>query len=187
MENSNRYISSSKTKEQGRGSYYKMLNDARQGELTCIKRGVYVSDEQLADTMIDVDSIVPNGILCSFSAWNINELTTSLPQAFHIAIKRGRKVVVPQYPAIELHHYSESIIQIGVEQRVVSGYQVMIYNAERCVCDAIKFRNNVGIDVCSEIINNYLLREDRNLTLLMEYAEKLRVANTLKKYLEVKL
>lgn len=43
------------------------------------------------------------------------------------------------------------------------------------------------MDVCSEVVNNYLARIDRNLTLLLDYANKLRVAKTLKKYLEIKL
>ena len=43
------------------------------------------------------------------------------------------------------------------------------------------------MDVCSEVVNNYLARIDRNLTLLLDYANKLRVAKTLQKYLEIKL
>lgn len=52
---------------------------------------------------------------------------------------------------------------------------------------AIKYRNKVGMDVCSEVVNNYLALPDRNLTLLMDYASKLRVTKTLEKYLEIKL
>lgn len=43
------------------------------------------------------------------------------------------------------------------------------------------------MDVSSELVNNFLARLDRNLTLLMDYANKLRVAKTLQKYLEIKL
>lgn len=43
---------------------------------------------------------------------------------------------------------------------------------------AVKFRNKVGMDVCSEIINNYLERPDRNLSKLMDYARKLRVGTS---------
>jgi hypothetical protein len=58
---------------------------------------------------------------------------------------------------------------------------------ERCVCDAVKFRNKIGIDVCSEIIGNYLERTNRNLSKLMDYARKLRVGTILEQYLQVKL
>ena len=94
------FISSVGAKSQGRYSYYKMLSEARQGDLVKVKRGVYASPEQLADTMVDIDTLVPNGILCSFSAWSAYGLTTVIPQAFHVAVKKGRKVTLPDFPAI---------------------------------------------------------------------------------------
>lgn len=80
--NRSRFVTSSEAKEKGRGSYYKILEDARQGNMVCIRRGVYATMEQLADTMIDLEVVVPDGILCLFSAWNIHGLTTSLLQAY---------------------------------------------------------------------------------------------------------
>ena len=58
---------------------------------------------------------------------------------------------------------------------------------ERSVCDAVKYRNKIGIDVMTEIIDNYLRCTDRNLSKLTEYAKKLRVYSTLYQILQVKL
>ena len=69
----------------------------------------------------------------------------------------------------------------------IDGFSIHIYDVERCVCDAIKFRNKVGIDVCSEILGNYLARPNRNISKLMNYARELRVSKTLEQYLQVKL
>lgn len=181
------FISSATIKEQGRTAYYKMLESARDGELIQVRRGVYASIDQLSGNMIDIDAIVPDGILCLWSAWSIYGLTTSMPQAFHIAIKRDRKVTSQSFPKIVLHSYTESVLKVGVTEMTMEGFTFHIYDIERCVCDAVKFRNKVGMDVCSEIINNYLERPDRNITKLMDYARQLRVANILEKYLQVKL
>lgn len=62
--NKNCFITSSEVKEKGRGAYYKMLEEVREGNMVCVRRGVYATMEQLADTMIDLDVVVPNGILC---------------------------------------------------------------------------------------------------------------------------
>ena len=185
MKTQNSYLSSACVKEQGRTAYYKMLKSARQGELIQVRRGVYANIDQLSGNMIDINTIVPDGILCLWSAWNIHQLTTSIQQAFHIAIKRGRKVTMPSFPQVEIHHYTEAILGIGVIQKKIEGYIIRLYDAERCVCDAIKFRNKVGMDVCSEIINNYLKQPDRNLTKLMDYARQLRVGKILEQYLQV--
>ena len=164
-----------------------MLEAVRQGELIQVCRGVYANIDQLSACMVDIESIVPNGILCLWSAWNIHLLTTSMPQAYHVAIKRDRKVKEPSFPKIELHHYTSNILEIGVIEKVIDGFKVKVYDVERCVCDAVKFRNKVGIDVCSEIIDTYLSRPERNISKLMDYARQLRVGNILENYLQVKL
>ncbi len=187
MAEKNTYLSSASIKEQGRTAYYKMLESARQGELIQVRRGVYANIEQLSGSMIDIDTIVPDGILCLWSAWNIHQLTTSMPQAFHIAVKRNRKVTVSTFPRVEIHHYTETLLNIGVMTTEIDGFTIRLYDVERCVCDAVKFRNKVGMDVCSEIINSYLARPDRNLSRLMDYARLLRVGHILEQYLQVKL
>ena len=187
MKKSNSYISSADMKEKGRTAYYKMLESVRQGELVQVRRGLYANIDQLSAGMIDIEAIIPDGILCLWSAWSIHRLTTSMPPAYHVAIKRDRKVVTPSYPPIELHHYTASIWEIGVIKMSVEGYNIRIYDMERCVCDAIKFRNKVGMDVCSEVIDNYLARPERNISKLLDYARQLRVGTILENYLQVKL
>lgn len=187
VRHTNSFTSAETVKEIGRTAYYKLLDSARNGEAVRIKRGVYATAEQLADTMIDVEAMVPGGVLCLFSAWNVHGLTTSLPQAYHVAVKRGRKITLPAYPKIELHHVTNTVFEIGTEELTISGYRVRLYNKERCVCDAVKFRNKVGMDVCSEVVNSYLSQPDRNLTMLMDYADKLRVRRILEQYMAINL
>lgn len=186
-EYSKSFISSGIVKEEGRSAYYKLLDSVRVGNTVRVKRGVYATTEQLADSMIDLEAIVPGGILCLFSAWNVHGLTTSLPQAYHVAVKRGRKISLPTFPKVELHHITDTVIGIGVEEMDISGYRVQIYNKERCVCDVVKYRNKVGIDVCAEVLNTYLSRQDRNLSLLFDYADKLRVRRILEQYIALRL
>lgn len=183
----NSFLSSATVKKQGRTAYYKMLEDVHQGELIQVRRGVYANIDQLSGNMTDINTIVPDGILCLWSAWNIHQLTTSMPQAFHVAVKRDRKVTVPSFPKIEIHHYTESILKLGIMKMKIDGFNIRVYDVERSVCDAVKFRNKVGMDVCSEIINNYLERPNRNLSRLMDYARILRVGTILEQYLQVKL
>lgn len=178
-----KYMKTGMVCEQGRAQYYVTLQKAKQGDLVRIKRGVYAKEIDLADTMIDIEAIVPDGILCMFSAWEYYGLTTQIPQQFDIAIKRGRKVILPKYPTIKLHNLSDTVLNLGVTTATISGYKVKIFDLEKCVCDAVKFRNKIGMDVCIEIIKNYLKRKDRNISKLTKYAQTLRVAKILDIYL----
>lgn len=58
---------------------------------------------------------------------------------------------------------------------------------ERSVCDAIKYRNKIGMDICAEVVRTYLKRNDRNLSRLYDYAKKLRVYKTLNYFIEITL
>lgn len=187
MSDNGRFFLSSSVKKSGRTEYYKMLEKARRGELIQVRRGVYATPEQLEANMIDINSIVPGGILCLWSAWSIHGLTTSMPQAFHIAVKRNKRISVPAFPQVEVHYYTDKVLKVGVSQMTMDGYIFNVYDVERSVCDVVKFRNKVGLDVCSEVISNYLDRPERNISRLMDYARILRVSSILEKYLEVKL
>lgn len=177
------FITTGMACEQGRAQYYATLQKAKQGDLVRIKRGVYAREIDLADTMIDIEAIVPDGILCMYSAWEYYRLTTQIPAQFDIAIKRGRKVVLPEYPPIKLHNLSEPALSLGVTTATISGFKVKIFDIEKCVCDAVKFRNKIGMDVCIEIIKEYLKRRDRNISKLMKYARVLRVAKILEMFI----
>ena len=137
--------------------------------------------------MIDVQRIVPNGVLCLYSTFANYELSTQVPAATCIAIDAKRKVRLPEYPLIELYYWKKENLEFGVVEKEISGYMVMITDLERTICDAVKYRNKIGLDVCGEVIDNYLKTETRNISLLHEYAGKLRVKNTLIKYLETRL
>ena len=114
----------------------------------------------------DVERLVPGGILCAYSAWSHYGLTTQIPLSYCIAIERSRKVTLPEYPPIELFFLSKSVFELGVSETVIEGFQVKIYDMEKSVCDAVKYRNRIGIDVSSEILHNYLSRKDRHHTSL---------------------
>ena len=77
----------------------------------------------------------------------------------------------------KVHDASSSCVQLFV--------RIPIFDIEKCVCDAVKFRNKIGIDVCTEIVKNYLKRRNKNIAKLIKYAKVLRVAKTLSTYLEM--
>ncbi len=64
-----------------------------------------------------------------------------------------------------------------------NGFQ--IYNVEKTVVDIIYYREQVGIEETREILENYLRRKDRNINLLMKYAELMKCEKVTRQYLEV--
>lgn len=157
--------------------YNELLEETKNGRIVRVRRGIYAINEGLSKQMIDVDTVVPGGVLCLYSAWSHHELTTQIPQAYYIAVERSRKIILPDFPPIELSFMSRNAYELGVEETEIDGFKVKVYNLEKSVCDAIKYRNKIGLDVSSEILKNYLARKNRDITQLYEYAYKLRVGN----------
>lgn len=165
--------------------YKRVHRAAQRGELTRLRSGVYASPDALLDTMLDIERIVPGGVVCLYNAWSHYRLTTTIPPYFCVAVERKRKVVIPPSLPITLYYWKEENLSLGVIEDVLSRHIVRITNLERSVCDAVKYRNKIGLDVCAEIVRTYLRKEGRNLSLLTEYAKRLRVWPTLRTYLEI--
>ena len=152
-----------------------------------IRKGIYASPSALANTIIDVERIVPYGVLCLYSAFAYYGLSTQVPAATCIAIDAKRKVSLPEFPPIDLYYWKKENLTLGVIQKDISTYSVRITDLERTVCDAVKYRNKIGLDVCGEVLDSYLKKENRNISLLHEYARQLRIESILTKYLETRL
>ncbi len=167
--------------------YKRIYRAAQRGKLIRLRSGVYASPDALLDTVLDIERVVPGGVVCLYNAWSHFQLTTTVPPFFCVAIERKRKVVIPPTLPVTLYYWKEENLSLGVIEAVVSGHTVRITNLERSVCDAVKYRNKIGLDVCAEIVRTYLRKEERNLSLLTEYAKQLRVWSTLKNYLEIAL
>ena len=110
-----------------------------------------------------------------FSAWFYYDLTTTIPHENHIAITQNKKVLLPDYPPIKLYYLSERFYQLGITQICIGNQPVKMYDLEKSVCDAVRFRNKVGIDITIEVVKNYVRRNDRNFVKLATYTRLLRI------------
>lgn len=168
-----------------RAEYKRILRAVEHGELIRLRQGVYAVPIAILNTMIDVERIVPQGVLCLYSAWAYYQLTTTVPPSFCIAIEAKRKVKLPIRLPINLYYWKAGNLEFGIVDVEISNYQVRMTDLERSVCDAVKYRNKIGLDLCAEIIRTYLRKKERNLSRLMDYAERLLVTKILNNYLEI--
>ena len=174
-------------KDLTRAEYTRVLRAVGRGELIKVRQGVYATPQSLVNTMVDVEKIVPNGVICLYNAWAYHRLSTTIPPSVCIAIETKRKVRLPDDTSVQLYYWKKEYLHFGIEEQEYSGFKVRITDLERSVCDAIKYRNKIGLDLCGEVVRSYLKRTDRSLSKLYVYAKRLRVANVLNNYLEINL
>lgn len=165
--------------------YKRLLRAERRGEIIRVRQGVYAEPSAMLNTMVDINRIIPNGVVCMYTAWMHYRLTTTVPPAFCVAVERKRKIRIPANPPISIYYWKSENLSFGITDSEVSGYNIRMTDLERSVCDAVKYRNKIGTDLCAEIIRSYVIRKDCNYSKLQEYAAKLRVQTILNKYLEI--
>lgn len=73
----------------------------------------------------------------------------------------------------------------GITEITAGGDSFRIFDIEKTVVDIIYYRNKIGIEETSEVLRNYLKRQDRQIERLYTYARMLRCESIVRTYLEV--
>jgi len=163
-----------------RNQWYQLNKLIEQGLVTKLKRGVYaIVSDKMTDQRIEVSKVVPSGVFCMFSMWQYYNLTTNNPSEFHIALRNKEKIKIPYYLPIKLYYWSEKYYNLGIIEIQKEGHTIKIYDLEKSICDAVRFRNKVGMDIAIEVVKNYVKRKDRDFDKLAKYARQLRIENVM--------
>ncbi len=173
-----------------KGIHHKYLTQlVKEGAIIKIKHGLYaLSEMDTYSVLREALLAVSNGIICMGTALFYYDLTTWNPAETHIAVERGRKVILPDYPPIRLYHVSEDFFKLGCSEiEAENGEMMSIYDRERVVCDAVRFRNKIGIDIMKEVLKEYMTQKHMNLNKLNRYARRLRIQTVLNQYMDVLL
>ena len=87
---------------------------------------------------------------------------------------------------LNIHYVSKDKFDIGViEIESPYGNPIKIYNAERCICDILKNKNEIDIELYNKIIKNYFKQKNRNLVLLEEYSRIFNIHEKFENIMEV--
>jgi predicted transcriptional regulator of viral defense system len=150
-----------------------------------IKQGLYRQFDMFGQnqSFIDVSVAYPHVVIAGFSALAYHKLTTFLPTKVTVAIIRDSLVPKLSYPPTKVLFVSKPFFKQGLMKVADGSYSFKIYNAERAVCDAFKYRSQMGMDIAKESLIEYMKRKDKNINKLYEMSEKLKVKKTMEPWL----
>ena len=161
-----------------------------EGVLVREARGLY----RLADLpplsnpdLVHAATRIPESVICLISALNFHNLTTQIPYRVYIALPQNTKSPNLDYPPLDIVYLSSKPYFAGIDEHLIDGVLVKIYNQEKTVSDCFKFRNKIGKDVALDALKDYLSLPDRQISLLLEYSRINRVENIIRPYIEASL
>ena len=105
-----------------------------------------------------------------------------------VTVRKGYNAKHLRMQGVIVHTIRPELYEMGVTKvNTFTGCEVVCYDKERCVCDIIKNRNKMDIQVFQSAIKGYFRLQDKNLHKLMEYAMFMGVEDEIRRYTEVLL
>jgi len=156
------------------------------GKLTKQARGIYSLPNSNIDEMTFLQHSYSSIIFSHTTALYLHNLTDRVPLNYTVTLPMGYNIKSLLDKNINCIYVKRDLWNIGaIKIKNTLGEAVKTYNKERTICDIIKKRNFLDIQIISDAIKQYLLRTDKNLSLLNKYAELFRIEKILRSYLEV--
>ncbi len=157
----------------------------RKGELERVAQGIYLTKQADYDEYY-IFYLRNKRVIYSFSsALYLNNLTDRIPQFL--------EVTVPS--AYNSSHFAKNIIvhknikkfySIGSTIKVTTyGNSVACYDMERTICDLVRFRENIDVEIFSKAFQFYQKNEKRDYRKLKEYSIIFNIEKQINNILDV--
>ena len=118
----------------------------------------------------------------------LHDLTDREPLAYTVTVKSGYNPHRLKGDGVKVYRIKAELHGLGLSQtNTPFGNPVAVYDLERTVCDVVRSRSGMDVQVLRDTLRRYAGRRDRDLRRLMHYAGAFHVENILRQYLEVLL
>ncbi|RVU96620.1 abortive phage infection protein [Coriobacteriales bacterium OH1046] len=160
----------------------------RRNHFERVVRGVYCSPDCWRDDMYLLQLRCPQTIFSHDTALFLLDMAEHEPLHHTVTAKTGYNPSHLTAEGVKVFTVKKGLFHLGATTAgTPSGHAVTIYGPERTLCDMIRSRNSVEIQMLRDALKQYVRRRDKNLHVLMEYAELFHVERRLGQYLEVLL
>lgn len=167
-------------------SYLKRLCD--DGRLVRLGRGLYqiagFADFHAGHDLAQAARLIPNGVVCLFSALRVHGLTTQLPQKIWLTVHHKARAPKNTPFPLEVIRASGLAFAEGRTTVKIEGVDVPVFNPAKTVADCFKHRRRVGLDVAVEALRDALKQRKATRADLWHYAGVCHVQPLMRPYFE---
>lgn len=149
--------------------------------------GIYVS----ADIWIDelyIISLRNNVVFSHETALYLHGLTEREPIQVSLTVGKGYNASHLRKRNCRVYTDLKDMLNVGrTTVDTNQGNAVPVYDIDRTICDIIKIKDKLDIQVFQYAIKEYMSRKDKNLHSLMQYAKMMKIEDKVRLYTEVML
>ena len=183
MKNNNEIITPVQLEEKGISRVY-LSNMEKEGIIERIERGIYVTKDFKYDEYYLFQLKYPKAIFSYNTALYFYQMTERTPIKMDVTVYREYN---PHRfkDFVNVYKVSKELYDLGViEKKSPQGMKVKTYNLERTVCDIIKDKDSIDIEIRNKAIKKAIKSKEFNASKMFEYAKKMNIYDKVKNYME---
>ncbi len=160
----------------------------RSGEIERVSRGVYQAKASMEDEMFSFQSRHNSSIYSHETALYLHDLTDRTPLFYSISVPSGYHSAVLKKSGYKVFYVHRNLLDLGViSVNSPHGNEIRATGLERTICDVVRSRNQMDVQLVYEALKRYVRKSKRNIDLLYSYAKRFQIQNVVREYLEVLL
>lgn len=183
--NNNGYVSAKEVRKVNINST-ELTRLVKEGKLERISRGIYCTPDSFHDDYYKIQSKSKNCIYSHATALYFYDLSDRTPVQLDLTVPVGYNGSLRNMKNIDLHYTKKEYLNLGLTTiKSPFGIEIRIYNIERTICDIIKNKKKMDIEIFTKALQKYSRSKIKDLNKLMRYAKKLNVDKKVREYMEV--
>lgn len=157
------------------------------GKLTRFGRGLYTINSAWEDDFFSLQQKYSKGIYSHDTALYLLGYSDRTPSIYTMTFPKGYNCLSIKQENIKLVRVIPENYDLGIiEIQSPSNNPIRIYNLERTLCDILRGKGS-DIQIVNAAMKKYANSKEKNIDLLMQYAEQLKVKDKVLRYMEVLL
>lgn len=185
MNNNGGYITTKELDDNNINRYF-LTKMVERKKINRISRGYYGLMDYNVDEYYKIISMSERAVFSMNTALYLHNLSDRTPLIFDITVPYYYGGNLRKNKKVNLYFVKKSILNLGkIEITSPFGMKIKVYDKERTICDIVKNKNNIDMEIFSNAIKNYIKSSDKNLNKLMRYAKELKVEKKIREYMEV--
>lgn len=160
----------------------------KQNKIQRIVNGQYILPDDVQDELLSICKRSDKIILSHETALYLHGISDRTPFEHTVTAPAGCIPSTSITEECKVYYIKPELFELGKTMLVTpAGNSVTAYDLERTICDIVRSRNKIGTETFLAALKMYAASPKKDLNKLNSYAKQLRVANVVRKYLEVLL
>lgn len=157
------------------------------GLLEQVRKGLYMLANEITDEYALVQIRNKHAVFSYGTALFMLGLSDRTPHIYDITIPQGVNIsfLKKENDNLRCHYVQPDVFELGItEVKSPQGATVKVYDRERCICDLIREKNQIDMQLYTGAIKNYF-KSKPNHRKLLKYGKVFGIEDQIRTYMEV--